>query len=107
MSTGIGPYVGTDATTTDPTPGPLAELETTFTASQVLCDIGGGVSAQAEVFNGKIPGPTLRLKVGNRVVIRLVNDLAYPIGIHWHGVELENYSDGTEIVQNGVPGAPL
>jgi FtsP/CotA-like multicopper oxidase with cupredoxin domain len=80
-------------------------LETTFTATQLLCDIGGGVSAQAEVFNGKIPGPTLRLKVGDRVAIRLINDLPYPIGMHWHGVELENYSDGTEIVQNGVPGA--
>ena len=107
MSTGLGPYLGTDATTTDPTPGPGSpELETTFTASQVLVDIGG-VSAQAEVLNGKIPGPTLRLKVGDRVVIRLINDLSYPIGIHWHGVELENYSDGTEIVQNGVPGGTI
>jgi FtsP/CotA-like multicopper oxidase with cupredoxin domain len=104
MTTGLGPYVGVDATSTNPTPGPLAELETTFVASKVTVNIGNGVTANVEVFNGAIPGPTLRLNVNDRVVIRLINDLDYPIGIHWHGVELENYSDGTEIVQNGVTG---
>jgi FtsP/CotA-like multicopper oxidase with cupredoxin domain len=63
--------------------------------------------AWAEVFNGKIPGPTIRVNVGETVVVRLINDLSYRLGIHWHGLELANYSDGTEITQSGVPGAPL
>lgn len=108
MSTGLGPYVGTDATDSDNTGAGSPVIETTLTASRVIgIDIGGGVLANAEVFNGKIPGPTFRLTVGDTVVVRLVNDLPYPTGIHWHGVELENYCDGTEVTQDGVAGAPL
>ena len=105
MSTGLGPYVGTDASDTDDTG--LAVLETTLVASIKSVDIGGGINANAEVFNEKIPGPTLRLNVGDTVVVRLINDLPYPTGIHWHGVELANYSDGTEVTQDGALGAPL
>ena len=47
-------------------------------------------------------GPTFDLKVGDTVVVRLINNLPYEMGIHWHGIELENYSDGTEVTQNGA-----
>jgi FtsP/CotA-like multicopper oxidase with cupredoxin domain len=107
MSTGLGPYVGTDATDSDDTGVASPVIETTLTASRMSVDIGGGIMANADIFNGKIPGPTFRLTVGDTVVVRLVNDLPYRTGIHWHGVELENYSDGTEVTQDAVPGAPL
>ena len=45
--------------------------------------------------------------LGDTLIVRLINDLPYPTGIHWHGIELENYSDGTEVTQSEVPGAPL
>ncbi|HYI14114.1 MAG TPA: DUF1326 domain-containing protein [Thermomicrobiales bacterium] len=107
MTTGLGPYVGTDATDSDDSGVGSPAIETTLIASRQTVDIGGGVMAHAEVFNGAIPGPTIRLMVGDTLVVRLINDLPYPLGIHWHGLELPNYSDGTEITQNGVPGAPL
>ena len=108
MTTGIGPYVVPTATDTDDTGGVPSMLETTFTASEQLVDIdGSGTLVHAEVFNGAIPGPTLRLNVGDTVVVRLVNDLPHPTGIHWHGIELANYVDGTEATQDGAPAAPL
>jgi FtsP/CotA-like multicopper oxidase with cupredoxin domain/uncharacterized membrane protein len=107
MSTSNGPYLGTDATDSDDPGGGTPELETTLIASRETVNIGGGILANAEVFNGEIPGPTFRLTVGDTVVVRLVNDLPYPTGIHWHGLELENYADGTEVTQDAVPGAPL
>ena len=107
MSTGLGPYVGTNAIDSDDTGAGSPAIETTLVASQMTVDIGGGIMANAEVFNGRIPGPTFWLTVGDTVVVRLVNDLPYGMGIHWHGLELENYSDGTEITQNEIPGAPL
>jgi FtsP/CotA-like multicopper oxidase with cupredoxin domain len=108
MSTllGYGPYSNPPATDTDDTGLGSPVIETTLTASLQTVDIGG-VSVHAEVFNGGIPGPTFRLNIGDSVVVRLINDLPYEIGIHWHGVELENYSDGTEVTQNGTPPAPL
>ena len=61
----------------------------------------------AETFGGTIPSSPILLNVDDTLIVRLVNDLPYPTGIHWHGIELENYSDGTEVTQNEVPGAPL
>ena len=55
-----------------------------------------------ETFNGAIPGPTLRLNVGDTVIVRLINLLDHPTGIHWHGIELANSADGTEVTQDGV-----
>jgi FtsP/CotA-like multicopper oxidase with cupredoxin domain len=107
MTTGVGPYVTPDPTDIDPS---LGTLETTFTASHGMVDIGlgGGVMAHAEMFNGAIPGPTLRLNVGDTVIVRLVNDLDHPTGIHWHGIELSNSADGTEVTQNAVvPAFPM
>ncbi|CUS39247.1 exported hypothetical protein [Candidatus Nitrospira nitrosa] len=57
-----------------------------------------------------IPGPEFRLKVGDRVIVNFVNNLeksgldpeANVSGIHWHGIELNNASDGTEVTQPAV-----
>ena len=42
-------------------------VETTITAEPATVDIGrvGGLQANALTFNGSIPGPTFRLKVGD------------------------------------------
>src|SRR5215510_6775309 len=108
MSTkmGFGPYVNEDAADSDDTGVGSPAIETTLTASIQSVGIGG-TTVKAEVFNGGIPGPTFKLQVGDSVAVRLVNDLPYEIGIHWHGVELENYSDGTEATQNGAAAAPV
>ncbi|HET7463270.1 MAG TPA: multicopper oxidase domain-containing protein [Longimicrobium sp.] len=99
MTTGIGPYVVPAPIDTDPTAN---VVETTFVAAHTMVDIGGGVMAHAETLNGAIPGPTLRLNVGDTVIVRLINELDHPTGIHWHGIELANSADGTEVTQEAV-----
>ena len=42
----------------------------------------------------QIPGPTLVLTRGRPADITVVNRLKEPTGVHWHGIELESYSDG-------------
>jgi FtsP/CotA-like multicopper oxidase with cupredoxin domain len=103
MTTGIGPYEVPDPIDTEPS-GTV--LETTITTSLSTVDIVGGVLANAETYNGNIPGPTLRLNVGDTVIVRLVNNLPYRTGIHWHGIELANSADGTPVTQNGAFGGP-
>lgn len=39
-------------------------------------------------------GSTLMLTRGEPVDITVVNRLTEPTGVHWHGIELESYSDG-------------
>ena len=99
MTTGISPYHLPTAVDTDPSG---TALETTLVTSKQVVDIGGGVSANVEVYNGAIPGPLLRLNAGDTAIIRLVNHLPHPTGIHWHGIELQNSADGTPVTQNAV-----
>jgi FtsP/CotA-like multicopper oxidase with cupredoxin domain len=41
-----------------------------------------------------LPGPTILLKRGEPVALTVVNQLAEPTAVHWHGIELESYFDG-------------
>src|SRR5262245_52136198 len=45
-------------------------------------------------FNGSVPGPVLRVKRGEELRVRLVNELPEPTAIHWHGVRAPNGMDG-------------
>lgn len=109
MTTQIGAVLSNPYITPDPVLPVVAVpgiLETTITASLAPI-VSGTTPVNAETYNGAIPGPTLRLNVGETAIVRLVNNLPYPTGIHWHGIELANSADGTEVTQSEVPGAPL
>ena len=45
-------------------------------------------------FNGAQPGPLIVTTQGARITVRLINHLEQPTTIHWHGVRLDNRSDG-------------
>jgi len=45
-------------------------------------------------YDGVVPGPTLRVKRGEEVRVRLVNELKQDTVIHWHGLRLPNAMDG-------------
>jgi FtsP/CotA-like multicopper oxidase with cupredoxin domain len=99
-TSGGDPYAIPVVVSTNPDP---SIVETTLTAERATVDIGNGVMANAETFNGSIPGPTFMLKVGDTVIVHYHNMLDVPNGIHWHGVELSNGMDGTPFTQNMVP----
>jgi len=60
-------------------------------------------------YDGTVPGPTLRVRRGDELRLRLVNELAEPTTIHWHGLRLPNAMDGVpRLTQPAVPaGASL
>jgi FtsP/CotA-like multicopper oxidase with cupredoxin domain len=79
-------------------------LEVNFTTRRAVIDVTGtGVKANAYTMNGTIPGPELRAKVGDTVIVHFTNELPEPTVIHWHGIELDNPNDGTTVTQNLVP----
>src|SRR3954452_23296128 len=63
-------------------------VETTIVADKATVDIGHGITAHAQTYNGTIPGPTFHLKVGDVVTVHSENHLDKPSAIHWHGIEL-------------------
>lgn len=50
-----------------------------------------------------IPGPQIKVKVGDTVIVHFRNQLnTEAASIHWHGIELDNESDGTAVTQDAV-----
>jgi len=45
-------------------------------------------------YNGTLPGPTLRTRVGDRARIRVLNQLSEETTIHWHGMVVPASMDG-------------
>jgi FtsP/CotA-like multicopper oxidase with cupredoxin domain len=55
-------------------------------------------------YNGQVPGPTLRVRVGDTVRVRFTNDLPQPTTIHWHGMRIPNAMDGVPgVTQPPIP----
>ncbi len=99
-TSGGDPYSVPVAVDTNPTAN---VFETTIVSEEATVDIGNGVTAHAQTFNGHIPGPTLLLNVGDTVIVHYQNHLKRQSGIHWHGIELASGMDGTPFTQNQVP----
>src|SRR5262245_8983238 len=91
-----------DVVDTDPRPDVVSTTIVADEANVRVSDIGNGITAHAQTYNGTIPGPTFHLKVGDTVIVHFVNHLNRETGIHWHGIELSNGMDGTPFTQNQV-----
>lgn len=53
-----------------------------------------GRAGIATTVNGSLPGPTLRMREGDTVTIRVTNRLRETTSIHWHGILLPFQMDG-------------
>jgi FtsP/CotA-like multicopper oxidase with cupredoxin domain len=63
----------------------------------------GNVTVRMLAYNGSIPGPTLRVQQGSKLVVNFVNEGDLETTVHWHGLRLDNRFDGTTKVQQPVP----
>src|SRR5919106_5194873 len=70
--------------------------EGTLIAGDKEIEVAPGVHYPAWTYNGRVPGPTLRAREGDRLRVRLVNDSEHPHTIHFHGLP--------PAAMDGVPG---
>ena len=55
-------------------------------------------------YNGQVPGPTLRVRLGDTLRVRFTNRLPQPTTVHWHGVRVPNGMDGVpNLTQPAIP----
>jgi len=80
-------------------------FETTIVAAPTQLTLENGEEVTVFAYNGQVPGPEIRVSQGDRVIVHFKNELPaeYPSTIHWHGIELNNKSDGTPATQTPVP----
>jgi FtsP/CotA-like multicopper oxidase with cupredoxin domain len=74
-----------------------------LTASAFDWQIAEGKTIKAWGFNHTVPGPVIKAKKGDTVVVKVSNKLDEPTIIHWHGIRLLSGMDGTSDVQSPIP----
>ena len=87
--------------------GPQSEhpdAEFTLRAREARIRLASGRSVDALTFNGRSPGPELRVRRGDLVQVTLANeDIESGVTIHWHGVDVPNAEDGVAgVTQDAV-----
>jgi FtsP/CotA-like multicopper oxidase with cupredoxin domain len=80
----------------DTNPDPKV-VEVTLTARLAEVEVAPGKRAQAWTYDGGLPGPLIKTRVGDRVIVHFKNNLQEPTTVHWHGVRVP-------IEMDGVPG---
>jgi len=63
----------------------------------------GAAPSSLWTYNGMSPGPEIRVRKGERVRVRLTNNLDEPTSVHWHGIRIDNAMDGV----SGLTQAPV
>ena len=75
-----------------------------LTAKPASIEIAPGVTWNAWTYNGTVPGPTLRVRVGDVVRVHLTNDLNLVHSLHVHGLRYGIESDGSQAYPASMPG---
>jgi FtsP/CotA-like multicopper oxidase with cupredoxin domain len=70
--------------------------EYTFVAVDKEIEIAPGVFFPAWVYNGRVPGPSIRCVEGDRIRLEFINAGSHPHTIHFHGIHSAS--------MDGVPG---
>ena len=73
-------------------------VEITLEARISSLEIAPGVRTDAWTYNGGLPGPLIRARRGDRLIVHFSNSLPQSTTVHWHGVQVP-------IEMDGVPGA--
>lgn len=73
-------------------------VEVTLTAAPGRMELLPGKPTDILAYNGHIPGPTLELTEGDRVVVHFHNQLSEPTTIHWHGLHVPAAADGSPLL---------
>lgn len=83
------------------TPAGHGKPDYTLRIEPTTLEIGRGVSIKTLAYNGKVPGPTLRLREGVPVTIDVTNASPDPDIVHWHGLAIDSINDGA--MEEGSP----
>lgn len=74
-----------------------------LTADPVRWEYRDGRTVLAWGYNGRVPGPEIRVTEGERVRVIFTNALPKATTIHWHGLDVPNNMDGVP----GLTQAPI
>ncbi|WP_051062222.1 multicopper oxidase domain-containing protein [Ilumatobacter nonamiensis] len=65
-----------------------------LTAEVIPWEVSPDEFVEAWAYNGQVPGPQIRVDIGDKVEVELTNLTPMGTDIHWHGVHTPNDQDG-------------
>ncbi|MBI3764513.1 MAG: copper oxidase [Chloroflexi bacterium] len=68
------------------------------TSEDLQWEVAPGQAMAAMAYNGRVPGPEIRVVEGDKVRVVLTNKMAQSTSIHWHGVLVPNSMDGVPYI---------
>ena len=69
-------------------------VEINLDARIARVEIAPGQVVEAWTYNGSLPGPLIRVRVGQRLIVHFTNALPSPTTVHWHGLRVPFRMDG-------------
>ena len=67
-----------------------------ITVKEVDWEVEPGKIVKAKTYNGTVPGPEIRVDVGDKVRIVVTNELNESTSVHFHGIRVPNKYDGVD-----------
>jgi FtsP/CotA-like multicopper oxidase with cupredoxin domain len=102
---GLVPFLGAIPHKAWPAGEALAEKpDYTLRIGTALVELAPSQVVSTTVYNDQFPGPLLRFKEGQRVVVDVYNDTDTPELVHWHGQMIPSDVDGS--AEEGTPFVP-
>lgn len=65
-----------------------------LTAEIIQWEVEGGKFVDAWAYNGQVPGPWIKLDLGDKIEVNITNLTPMGTDIHWHGISTPNDQDG-------------
>src|SRR5579871_5660133 len=83
---------------------PDEPADITLRIAEATIELGPKRSIRTLCYNGQVPGPILRARLGQRVAVDVVNDTNARDIVHWHGFHIPSdvdgaYDEGTPAVE--------
>jgi FtsP/CotA-like multicopper oxidase with cupredoxin domain len=69
-------------------------VEVTLTAKLADVEVAPGKTVHAWTYDGGLPGPLIKTRVGDRLIVHFKNELKEATTVHWHGVRVPIEMDG-------------
>ena len=85
-------------------PAEAGAADFTLQIAAQIVELAPNIVISTVGYNGKVPGPLIRVREGKQVTVDVVNDTDVPELVHWHGLFVPSEVDGAE--EEGTPMVP-
>ena len=75
---------------------PAGKADYTLEIAPQIVEIAPTIAISTVAYNGKVPGPLMRVREGQPVTVDVVNNTDTPEFVHWHGMYVASEIDGAE-----------